>query len=276
MLSHWKVILSSVRSAFTCCYIGVFCSVANQAIAGAWVQEPGSSEFITTILYSSAISGYDDLGNLTEVVEFSKLETAVYGEYGLIKNWSIVGRVSYQEISLQRNLGVDAGKGIGASNIALKYKFGQIGQWLFSSQAGVLIPGGTENGLDLRLGEGGTEWEFRILTGRPFKTLGKDGFVDIQIARQFRSSVTPDELKVDFTVGFYPKQNIMLMGQVFGVIGDKPRAIERRKLESLKIQGSLVWFLRENSGVQFFASRPVSGRNVIADTAIGIGWWSRF
>jgi len=276
MLPNKKRFPSLIYYGFVWCLITLFSSVANHALAGAWVQEKGRSEFITTALYSSAKSGYDDLGNLTEVVKFSKLETAVYGEYGLIKNWSIVGRVSYQEVSLQRNLGIDAGSGVGASSLALKYQFSQIGKWVFSAQGAVLIPGGTENGLDLRLGEGDTEWEFRMLTGRPITAFGKNGFVDVQAARQFRTSITPDEWKVDFTAGIYPKKNILLMGQIFAIIGDQPRVLERRKLESFKIQGSLVWFFRKNNGIQLLASRPISGRNVIADTAFGIGWWSRF
>jgi len=246
------------------------------AVAGAWVKEPGAAEIITSLALNGGSRAYDDNGDPSKIVDFYKLESAVYGEYGLMPNWSIVGRFAYQDVRLQQNNSIDAKTGFGASQIAIKRKLADYQAWVFSAQAGLSIPGSTENGLDLRLGEGSVEWEVRALAGRSFSVAKRPGFFDVQLSRQFRSALTPDEWRFDLTAGIYPAKKLLLMGQVFTLRGDEAKLPGARTLRSIKAQGSMVWQYRETAGVQLYVSQPVSGRNVVADSSIGIGWWRRF
>lgn len=266
-----------IRSTYISLCIGIGLGVGHdQALAGAWVQQPRTAEIISTVSWHKGNYEFDDFGFQGQKIAFSKLESAIYAEYGLVKNWAVLGRFAFQDVSLQRGASVEAKTGIGASYLAVKRSIGEVQNWVVSAQGGISVPGSTENGLDLRLGEGALEWEVRVMAGRPWKLVNQDGFVDFQMARQFRALDNPNQWKVDTSIGYYPRSNILLMGQVFVTAGDLAILPGTRTLRSIKTQASLVWFFKPKSGVQIFMSKPVSGRNVIADSAYGISWWSRF
>ncbi|VAV98568.1 hypothetical protein MNBD_ALPHA06-567 [hydrothermal vent metagenome] len=250
--------------------------IANSAHAGAWVQEKGASEFIYSTSFQSGSSGFDANGNPSLNIDFQKWETAVFGEYGFAKNWSVVGRLAYQDVSIAENGFIDQRAGFGASKLAIKRNLAKRKNLVFSMQGEVSIPGGAENGLDLRLGEGNIEWEVRALAGFSWEVAEKPGFFDVQLARKFRAKRIPDEWMVDITAGVRPSNQLMVMGQMFALQSDTANFAGTRKLSSLKLQGSLVWFFNRRKGVQVFVSKTIDGRNIVADTAIGIGWWSRF
>ncbi len=231
---------------------------------------------ITSVAVHSAQIAYSDDGDPLQRIDFYKLESAVYGEYGLSESWSLTARFAVQDVRLQRDDTMDARTGIGASQIAIKRKIADLSKWVFSVQGGVSIPGNAENGLDIRLGEGDLEWEVRALAGRSFSLFRRHGFLDFQVARQFRNATIPDEWRLDMTAGIYPAKNIMLMGQVFVLHGDRAVFSGTRTLRSVKTQGSLVWSYSPTSAIQFYVMQPVSGRNVVADRAIGLGWWRKF
>jgi len=248
----------------------------HPANAGAWVQKPGNGEVISSVSYHTGTIGFDDQGRQTENIQFSKLESSIYAEYGLVKNWSVITRLAVQQVTLIRGNNVDEGVGYAASQLMLKRNLGEVKSWVFAAQGGLSIPGSTENGLDLRLGSGGAEWEVRALAGRPLRIAGFDGFVDAQFARRFRANEVPNEWHADATLGVYPTKQILLTAQIFAVRGDVAQVDGTRTLSSTNLQGTAVWFYNQRNGIQIFVVKPIAGRNIIVDTAIGIGWWWKF
>ncbi len=245
-------------------------------MAGAWVKEPRSAEIISMISVHSAHFAYDQFGKPSVKLNFSKQEMSLYGEYGLYPNLSLVGRFAMQNISLSRQNVLETNEGLGASKVAIKRKLPNFGSWVFSAQIGVSIPGAVENGLDLRLGEGNLEWSIKGLAGRAFTVMDTNGFIDVQVSREFRSNYIPNEWHVDATIGLYPTKKIMTMVQVFSLYGDQAKRAGTRTLSLTRVQGSFVYFLNEKNGVQVYVSTPIFGKNLIADRAFGIAYWRRF
>ncbi len=249
---------------------------AGSAHAGAWTREPGSFEIISTVSYHSGNSEFDNSGVRNDLVNFSKLESIFFIEYGILKNWSATARLALQQVSVVRSSVIDEGSGLGATELSLKRNLGEFQDWVFAAQGSISIPGDAENRLDLRLGEGDLEWEVRGLAGRPFAVGNTTGFVDLQLARQFRLQPNAEEWHLDMTIGYRPTAKIMTMAQIFVMRGDKVQTSFARTLESTKVQGSVVWFFKPHHGIQLYGAKMIDGRNTIADRTIGIGYWFDF
>ncbi|PHR62517.1 MAG: hypothetical protein COA47_03855 [Robiginitomaculum sp.] len=256
--------------------IGMWSLGTRSAHAGAWTREPGSFEVISTVSYHSGYVEFDDSGVRNDLVDFSKFESVFFIEYGILENWSAMARLVLQQVSVARGAMVDEAQGLGATELSLKRNLGQFKDWVFAAQGRISIPGDAENRLDLRLGEGNLEWEVRGLVGHSFALGNTRGFVDLQLARQFRIQPNADEWHLDMTIGYRPTATIMTMAQVFVLRGDEVQTLAARTLASTKVQGSLVWFFKPHHGIQLYAAKMIDGRNTIADRTIGIGYWFDF
>ena len=146
-----------------------------------------------------------------------------------------------------------------------------------SLQAGAFIPGNVENGFNEPLGQGGLEWEFRALAGRSFAVAGHNAFADIQLAYRSRARRADDEIRASATVGYYPKPNLLLMGQAFTVHGLPSAHDNIQTIANLKVQFGGVWFFSSGqNGIQIAGARTLYGRNVIRDTGLTLSWWHKF
>ncbi len=246
------------------------------AFAGAWPMEAGKGQSISTMTWQGSTRGFDRRGEASVDLSFQKFENAVFLEYGLTENWTVVARPALQNVRLRVGDVVDEANGFGATEFSVRRVLPGWEKWVLSAQTGVFMPGEVENGFNKPLGQNGLDWEIRALAGRSLEFAGRPGFVDIQAAFRERSHGAGNEVRLDMTLGSMAMSRVQLHFQSFIVIGLPSSRPGIHTVDSFKTQLSGVWFFKESQGLQLSLSRTLSGRNIVRDTGMTIGFWQRF
>ena len=83
----------------------VFGLVVPNAFAGAWTQDKGKGLIITGTSYNQADRAFDSESKLRTPVEFEKLDSTLYIEYGLTDILTLVGNTTLQDVSFTSSEG---------------------------------------------------------------------------------------------------------------------------------------------------------------------------
>lgn len=223
-------------------------------------------------MLSEASSSLDHNGDRQTGLYFSKFESSFYAEYGLTERLTVILQLAGQRVSQDNNGITDTAEGLAASRAGLQAHLLALGCWTSSVQVSAVIPGGGENVADRPLGDGANGVELRAMAGR---SLGTDGFLDLQFARTWRADNYPAETRFDATLGWRIRDNYTLMAQSFLTVADPDISRNRREFTQHKVQFS--------AGRSFGDSRlmlgvftTVSGRNAIDETGLVASWWRSF
>jgi protein XagA len=193
------------------------CAIAGaspRALAGAWTLPQGSGLMIDT-LYGWSGTGAPWGGG--KGVPQTRFDAQLYAEYGLTEDWTIFGQTAFEHYALGRPT-PNVYNGLDYSSIGLRRKLWASGEWVFSGEAILELPGATNPSAPAQEGNTGGAGEGRLLVGANF-TLGPlPGFIDAQFGYRLRTAGPPDEWHGDLTVGFKPAPGWILMFQEFGVI----------------------------------------------------------
>ncbi|MEE9273601.1 MAG: hypothetical protein V3U57_10105 [Robiginitomaculum sp.] len=255
--------------------IMVFVSCESTAHAGAWPMAGGKGQIITTNLYDRAHRAYDDTGVLRGGENFSKTDISIFYERGLSDKYTLVIQTGYQDIKFVSG-DVDAQyKGVGESSIGMRRVLWQGNKTVLSTQLSAIFGSSPELISDADLGVGSTLVEGRILAGRSFKVLGRNGFAEAQAAWRLHISDNPDEIRLAITVGVRPVKKLQVFVQGFYAAGDGALNIAR-PTKRTKVQTSIVWDINEKNAVQLGAYQTIAGRNIVREKAVFIGSWVKF
>lgn len=241
-------------------------------MAGAWPLDKGEGLIITTALMDRATSWYDDASDLREGGDYRKLESAFFIEYGLTSRFTLVGRLAWQDVTRIDAGLIDSASGFASSEIGLRYAAWRRAGTVVSMQGVILLPGEAENIADLPLGEGGPGGELRVLAGY---STSRDRFLDAQLAYRWREMPDPDEVRLDLTAGWRPRDRLLLMAQSFSTWSTGDIVPGRRQFAQHKLQVSAAWEF-ESGTLQAGLIATPAGRNAIAEEAVLISWWRRF
>ena len=254
---------------------GTLLSCSQTVWAGAWPSEKGHGQIIQTLLTDTAKMAYDNNGNLTLPVKFSKLEETLFWEHSVKDNLTLVLNSSYQNLNFTAGADNVQFSGFGETSVGIRHALFHGKKSVVSLQANVIfaVPGETVSDADL--GIGSTQYESRMLIGRSFKIKQKDGFVDMQAAWRMRPGDVPDEWRVDATVGWRPMSNIQVLAQSFYASG-KERIDVSRTNERLKVQGSIVFDKNTKTSYQIGMYSTITGKTIIKEKAFFIGVWQRY
>lgn len=242
--------------------------------AGAWPNAPGEGLLILAGTYDYADRGFDPDGRPREAIRYEKQEISLFGEYGLTRRITLVGRAALQDVTIENDGMIDTKSGLAASEIGARAVVFRRDWDVLSIQATLVLPGDVENVSDLRLGEGGRDYEARVLYGRSFALLGGDGFAEAQAGWRVRQGAPPDEARLDLTLG-WSDNGWSAMAQAFGLYGTGA-TLPRRDYENLKLQASVARELGDRMQLQFGAFRTVAGRSIVQETAVFVAVWRRF
>lgn len=227
---------------------------------------------ITGLLLSEASSSLDHNGERQSGLYFSKFESSFYTEYGLTDRLTVILQLAGQRVSQDNNGITDTAEGLAASRAGLQSHLFGFGRWTTSVQVAAVIPGGGENVADRPLGDGANGVELRALAGR---SLGSNGFLDLQLARTWRVDDYPAETRFDATLGWRIHDDYLLMAQSFYTAADADLARNGREYAQHKIQVSTG----RNFGqvrLMLGAFTTISGRNAIDESGITASWWRAF
>jgi len=273
--------------------------------AGAWTLPKGEGLIISGTSINQASLAYDSNSELTTPVDFDKIDSTFYLEYGLTDKITLVGNTALQDVSYTSSQGPQQYSGFATSKLGLRYGITSRSPWVFAVQPSLVIPAGGEAVPDGDLGFGGFGAEMRAVAGRPLNFGGRSGFLNAEAAYDIRSGGAPRQVTADLTIGVNLSGKTQLIGQGFYrhtndslFEGDVVLANE-----SLKLQASIVFELpklilkkkkgdydeaaasektiRQNNperrtSLQLGVFQTVAGRNIVREQGVMMTLWNTF
>ncbi|WP_300529403.1 hypothetical protein [Maricaulis sp.] len=227
---------------------------------------------ITTALYDRADGFWDAERERQDDGYFYKDEFALYAEFGLTDQLTLIGRAAWQTVEQVSEDGYDSAQGLAASELGVRRLFWSGERDVVSLQAGMLIPGPGENVSNQPLGEGERAYELRALWGR---SLAQNRFWDIQLAHRWRGGRDLDEARLDLTFGFQARPRWQVLAQTFSVWSVEPARAGAPEFDQHKLQLSLrrPW---GEVDVQVGGFLTPAGRNSLDERAVFLSVWRRF
>lgn len=158
-------------------------------------------------------------------------------------------------------------EGRGPAELGLRIAVIDTGRTVVSVYGGAVIAGDGRNVGYAPPGEGGVDYELRLLAGRSFTVRGRQAFAEAQVARLQRADLF-DETRLDLTVGYAPSPRWLLLAQTYGGVTDAEPAW-------LKLEASAVGRYGDWS-LQAGWRASVAGRAGPVEDGPVIALWRRF
>lgn len=279
------------------------CLVAPNAFAGAWTHDKGKGLIISGTSYNQANLAFDSESSLTTPVEFQKIDSTFYLEYGLTDQLTLVGNSALQDVTFTSSEGLQNFSGFATSKLGLRRGININSPWKLAVQPSLVIPAGGESVPDGDLGIGGIGAEVRVLAGRPIKLGNRYGFFNAEAAYDYRSGAAPRQITADLTLGIQMINHVKIIGQGFyrntnDAVFDGDAILAN---ESLKLQASIVvdlpnWNFKKKTNaeddeeaivedapkstrktsLQLGVFQTVAGRNIVREQGVIVTLWNRF
>lgn len=243
-------------------------AVPGDAEAGAWPQKKREGLLLTGFSWH-----WLDAPGGSSV---TKTEYSFYGEYGLTDRITLIGRMAFQSLEETRSSGEDEALAnalfaIGGTEAALRLRLASHERWMLSGQVLTTFRTGGENRINARFGTGGGDVELRALLGR---SIGEDGFADIQIARRDRADRSAAEWRMDVTFGTAITDRWRIMAQTFSLQAEaRPDAAG---YDGHRAQLSVIYDMPSGFSVSLSALGTLSARNLAEERAALFSLWRRF
>ena len=233
-------------------------------------------------------------------VEFEKLDSTLYIEYGLTDILTLVGNTTLQDVSFTSSEGPQFFRGFATSKLGLRYGIKTNSRWKLAVQPSLVIPAGGEAVPDGDLGLGGFGGELRLLAGRPLMLGDRPGFVNAEAAYDLRSDGAPRQITADLTLGVKLFEHVQFISQGFyrhtnDALFESDAVLAN---ESLKLQASLVVDLPKlrlkkkpagddapeeanidparRTSLQLGVFQTVAGRNIVREQGVLMTLWNKF
>jgi protein XagA len=196
------------------------------AFAGAWTLPQGTGQLIET-LYGWTGFGPPWGGN--PPASQNRFDAQTYVQYGLTDSLTAFGETAFEHYAIGEPT-PNTYNGLDYSGLGLRQKLWSTGDWIFSGEATVFIPGAHDSKAPAQEGNTGWAGEARLNAGRNFTLASIPGlgwlpligsvpaFLDAEVAYRLRTEGPPDEWHGDLTVGFKFTTKIMLMLQDFTTV----------------------------------------------------------
>ncbi len=247
----------------------------SHARAGAWLLDKKQVQYISTTSYSTASSQFDRSGRVVRDIDFSKIDTTIFAEYGLAKNWTIGGKASLQDIDLSSAQTDLSFVEIGPFELWARKRLWQGEKAVVSAQVTGAFEGRFSDNFGDQIADGTFAIEARILAGRSVKIGPNYGFIEGQFAYYARESDGIDELRADLTIGYNLSRSFEWINQAFWTetTGTSQDALDYRRL---KAQSALHFKRSDSKSYQIGILRTLTGRNSLRETGVFIGTTGRF
>lgn len=250
--------------------------------AAQWTRAPGDRITITTV----SAHRLDRNAGLSDLV---KEEIALYGEYGLTRSVTLIGRSAVQsvrETAPVRRGPVVVGKtkgerlvaperefGVGGMELGARVRLRRDGPWAVSAQGVFGIPGSGENQINARFGEGGGDVDLRLQAGR---SLGPRSFVSASGGWRNRRGDDQDEIRLDLTAGRALESGVHVFVQTYSVwsIDDAPGTVGA--YAGHRMQASILLPVSRRTRLQLGALTTVRSRDMAREQAALVSLWRRF
>lgn len=257
--------------------------LADNACAGAWLQEEGKFQAILNYNYLSTDQFFDAGGDKSSNIKFTKGEISPYIEYGLDSEWTIGGSLNMQSASSN---GV-SGNVTDLNEYKLAYGEAFARYELYTGEDDVIsieprlkLPIEKSAGINP---EGTTPIpELKASYGQAHSIFGEyDSFTDIAATYRLRvEDELADMIKMEASAGIRPfsETPILFLAQSFYELAltDISATSNSGNYELLKIQLSAAYEFDNDITVQAGLFSNVQGANTAAGNGILLSSWLNF
>ncbi len=217
------------------------------ALGGAWTLPQGTGQLIETLY---GWTGFGPPWGSNPPVPQNRFDAQTYVQYGLTDSFTIFGEAALERYALgspTQNIYT----GLDYSDVGLRAKLWATGDWVFSGEATVFVPGAHNPNEPAQEGNTGVAGEARLNAGGNFAVGSIPGFVDAEIAYRIRTAGPPDEWHGDFTIGFKFTPRVMLMVQNFNTVSMPTTNPAFPAWRSSVVEASVVYAFDDHWSVQF-------------------------
>ena len=240
---------------------------AGGAAAGAWPEPPGETLAILKYEGSQTGEAFDRHGDRVAIPHLRDDDVALYVEHGLTRRLTFEGQGGYTwgEDQYIRY------SGVGPTRFGLRYQVwsGGGGRSTFSVYAGAIAPGEGRNAEYSLPNQGDWAGEIRGLFGRSWGWGARNVFIDLEVARLFRSELA-HETRVDATAGVESGPWLVLVQSYAGQADYDPVSPRWAKVETTLSRGFGRWRLQGGW------RQTAAGRLTPADGGPVLALWRRF
>ena len=252
--------------------IAAFAVQSSVAFAGAWTMPEGHAQMISSIFVSHAGHSFDDSGNASIGVDYSKYLSQLYIAYGAFDGITVLLEPEY---AIARQ-GPEGGPDVSAKALAIG---GGVQARVLDDDYGVLSvealfksAGAFDTNVSVNK-EAGQQFEFRALYGTNFPVFDKTAFADFEVGERVIAGGRPNETPIDLTVGLHITDGLMVLAQNFNVIAGGDAELPYSYYRSHKIQLSAVQHLWGHASLQAGIFISPAGQNSLKEEGLTFSFW---
>ena len=265
--SAWRI---SAPALLVCAC--ALCGAGRSALAGAWTLPQGGGLMIDT-LFGWTGTGAPWGGG--KGVPQTRFDAQAYVEYGLTDDWTLFGQTALERYDLGHPT-PNVYTGLDYSEIGLRRKLWSTGEWVFSGQATLFLPGAYNPSAPAQEGNTGGAGEGRLLAGTNFQLGPWPGFLDAQLGYRLRTAGPPDEWRGDLTLGLKPAPGFILMAQDFTTISTASANPSFPTWRQSVVEASLVVPIADRWSIQVGLFTSVWTVRTNTERGAALAVWRRF
>lgn len=255
--------------------------------ASAWTSEKGHGQAILTTSWFETNRGYDMSGKLQRFGfngRFRKFDVNPYVEFGVSNRTTVLVNAFVPSLRYSNDYGEARSAGLGDVETGVRHRLtSRSARTVVSVQGLIAFP---TYSVDRTPPPGNhqIDYEPRVLVGRGYQLETANLFWGAETAMRFRTGAPADQWRMDGTVGAGVHRRLMLMGQVFGIMGLRNGAKfgpgtnpnVQSDFDMFKVQTSAVFRVSSNLRLQTAYFQTIAGRNTGFSRGVVLSFWHNF
>ncbi len=255
----------------------IICLWPSIAGAGAWPQPVGHLQLIVPFSVTRASETYDAHGKAVRRNAYRKNELTPYFEYGLFKDLTLLGQLSFVHERTSWLGSTISDRGLSDIQLGARYALGTWQDTSISLQPSLIWHGAMNQSDPSASQRGDVDGEFAVTLGRHFKWLGFDGFSDNLIGIRVKPGNRPSEFRANLTIGVnFNARTMLLLKSESTSTFSKGSGASANQSQSNKLGLSLIRRLDKTVSLEVGAAASLSGRNTIKERSLRAALWYDF
>ncbi len=254
--------------------LGVLCALGT-AGASPWPREPGRL-FVSTKANYFTTAGGAPLPGAVDPPRFERIDSDVYGEFGLGSGVTLGAKIVYGDASFYDGFKTESVAGFAEIEGSVQYTAMRNREDALSFKLTGATPTRFEEGGRPGVFSDGVDLEARALYGRdlfagPFKL-----YATAEAAFRRRFGDGADQLRADILIGAEPMSRLLLLLEAqsrFSLRNEDPGGAD---YDVLIVQPSAVFKVSRRFAAQAGAMREVAGRNLLRGDGFFLALWTEF
>lgn len=246
----------------------------STVFGGGWTHARGKGYFKLNEQLVRSDSYFQPSGKKTDITDLSRYTTSLYGEFGLVERFTLVGYIPfYQRISEDRH-GSETKTGTGDWELGVRIGLLTGGATVVSIQAMAGLPLGdsyTGQEVGLFTGDGEFNQLFSLQVGHSLWPT--PGYLKAEIGFNNRESDYSDELRYALEAGFMAGERVGFTAWIRGVrtLGKSDGEWTRNDQQYVSFGPEVNFYITANAGITAGVTKYTSAHNVLDAPAWDIG-----